>query len=271
MAIKVNLKSLKWRVKYFLHQAKNLIPSVILCIRFPFLYPRNRFTGHNYNNWRINGLQSKLYKEHHIFRTEDHSAKGGSRFEIVENRWDNEWNHLRYGFLGCVHWLLRVLHGVPCHTELDGMPDGWRKSFGIQICKEVRHALYKSGGLKAVFRYRIMDIKEKWGALRWDDAWTTADVHKVLLKYEYISSRTCFVCGELATCHTPREYYELPYCDEHAPKNSRFLIEAGVDDYTWYGCTGNINWRDKEDREARIENYKEYLKMREEAYGQRSE
>ena len=29
------------------------IKSTFLCLRYPFLYPRNRFTGKHYNNWKI--------------------------------------------------------------------------------------------------------------------------------------------------------------------------------------------------------------------------
>ena len=32
----------------------NIFNSIILCLRFPFLYTRNRFTGLHYNNWEIN-------------------------------------------------------------------------------------------------------------------------------------------------------------------------------------------------------------------------
>ena len=40
------------------------IQSSILCIRFPFLYPRNRFTGLHYNNWRIKKYCSKLIEKY---------------------------------------------------------------------------------------------------------------------------------------------------------------------------------------------------------------
>ena len=30
-----------------------ILNNIVLCIRFPFLYPRNRFTGRHYNNWNI--------------------------------------------------------------------------------------------------------------------------------------------------------------------------------------------------------------------------
>ena len=41
---------------------KNVINSSILCIRFPFLYPRNRWTGRHYNNWTITNFHRKWYK-----------------------------------------------------------------------------------------------------------------------------------------------------------------------------------------------------------------
>ena len=32
---------------------KKLIENCYLCIRFPFLYSRNRFSGLHYTNWKI--------------------------------------------------------------------------------------------------------------------------------------------------------------------------------------------------------------------------
>ena len=59
---------------------KNIIRNIIetvnacyLCIRFPFLYPRNRYTGKHYNNWTLlekgNEIKDKWFKyskEHQI-------------------------------------------------------------------------------------------------------------------------------------------------------------------------------------------------------------
>ena len=52
-------------LKYKLNPAK-WIPATILCIRFPFLYPRNYFSDKHYTNWTL-GLKKtdaheKAYK-----------------------------------------------------------------------------------------------------------------------------------------------------------------------------------------------------------------
>ena len=52
------------------------------------------------------------------------------------------------------------------YTELDDMPDGWRKAFGIQMCQEIRDDLIQFDYLD---KYRIVQIKEKFGGLRWYD------------------------------------------------------------------------------------------------------
>lgn len=40
-----------------------ILNDIILCIRFPFLYPRNRFTGLHYNNWKIQDKLKDLWKQ----------------------------------------------------------------------------------------------------------------------------------------------------------------------------------------------------------------
>ena len=45
-------------------------------------------------------------------------------------------------------------------TELNEMPDGWRKAFGEMMCEEIYNALVECGGLDD---YRIEQIKEKFG------------------------------------------------------------------------------------------------------------
>lgn len=52
------------------------------------------------------------------------------------------------------------------YTELDQMPDGWRIAFGEQMCEEIHQELVK---FDCVDKYRILQIKEKFGGLRWYD------------------------------------------------------------------------------------------------------
>ena len=105
-----------------------------LCERYPFLIPRNRWTG-----------------------------------EIAED-FDYSW------------------------TELDDMPDGWRKAFGEQMCEEIREELVKHNFLD---KYRILEIKEKYSSLRWYDFGYPNDsrIPEIIDKYESLSTKTCIKCG----------------------------------------------------------------------------
>ena len=98
------------------------------------------------------------------------------------------------------------------YTELDFMPDGWREAFGLQMCEEIAQVLKKADYL---YKYRIVDIKEKYGSLRWYDAGAPDEIYdeleKVIEKYERISSRTCIRCGRPATLIS--RGWICPYCE----------------------------------------------------------
>ena len=55
----------RWHSKItgFIYRFLHTIDSTYLCIRFPFLYPRNRFTGRHYTNWKLHELEKKLYED----------------------------------------------------------------------------------------------------------------------------------------------------------------------------------------------------------------
>lgn len=97
------------------------------------------------------------------------------------------------------------------YTELDNMPDGWRIAFGEQMCEEIREALIDDGDLD---KYRTVEIKEKYGSLRWYDNGCKAGskVHDIIRKYEYMSAETCIVCGKPATRITLG--WISPFCDD---------------------------------------------------------
>ena len=78
------------------------------------------------------------------------------------------------------------------YAELDAMPDGWRKAFGERMCEEIREALVEANCLD---EYRISQIKEKYGALRWYGFGATQKVYDIISKYEYISRFICMFCG----------------------------------------------------------------------------
>lgn len=95
------------------------------------------------------------------------------------------------------------------YTELDAMPDGWRKAFGEQMCEEIREELVRVAYLD---KYRIAQIKEKYGTLRWYDfGCTERMLCEIIPKYEHLSARTCIRCGSPATKVSTG--WISPYCD----------------------------------------------------------
>ena len=97
-------------------------------------------------------------------------------------------------------------------TQLDQMPEGWRKAFGERMCFEIE-ALLKEANYD--LNYRIWEIKEKWGCLRWYDN-SVPDLiqtrlNEVIKKYENLSEETCIECGAPATRISTG--WISPYCD----------------------------------------------------------
>ena len=270
---------------------KDVISASILCLRFPFLYPRNRWDGEHHTSLLLN-LSSKLRKkaQQEIYITIKLDKTGeryydkidffdykvrldktnekltiknkldsleidlsgilwkSNTFEILGIKLDFAWisgnpvvvvyvtpmdpeDKTNYGFGGrhksliinkwynfwykVVDWIdekiLDKILFLPSYTELDAMEPGWRKAFGIQMCKEIKKELKKH---KFLYKYRIVQIKEKWGYLHWYDSGHPRDskIYDIIHKYEQISAKTCGVCGKPATKITKGWIY--PYCDD---------------------------------------------------------
>lgn len=68
------------------------------------------------------------------------------------------------------------------YTWLDDMPDGWRIAFGDQMVEEIHQELVK---YNFVNDYKITQVKEKWGGLRWYDNGTP--IGKLSDEYEEIN------------------------------------------------------------------------------------
>lgn len=146
-------KNKRQRIK----EKKEQIKNKKLCRRYPFLIPRNRWTGKII--WKVPEFETKKYE----------------------------------------------------YTELDAMPTGWRTAFGEQMCEEIRKELIKNNCLN---KYYIMQIKEKFGELRWYDLGGPAEVEKIIDKYSKLSERTCICCGRPATKISMG--WISPYCDKCA-------------------------------------------------------
>ena len=230
----MNIKKIWNNIKYHWHRFWHTFPSIWLCARFPFLYPRNRFTGLHYNNWKIHDKLKELVNEAYSFGGKEDGFK-----MTVKNRW--KW--IQYKLLKLYHdKFLQVIFWWPTYTELDAMDTGWRKAFGIQMCKEIKDALLRTGGRKALMNYRIAQIKEKWGSLVWSDCGASQEVHKVVAKYEYISERTCISCGRPAKGLS--RGWICPYCEDCA--GDQELDEYYTEEMPWYG---HYMFKSKEEKE----------------------
>lgn len=99
-------------------------------------------------------------------------------------------------------------------TWFDDIPIGWAKAFGEKMCDELLEILKKDD---CVDDYHIVQIKEKFGCLRWYDDGVPESIwdeyRKWLRKYEELSEKTCIICGEPAT-HMTRGWI-LPVCQVH--------------------------------------------------------
>ena len=270
---------------------KDVISASILCLRFPFLYPRNRWDDEHHTNLLLNlsyKLRKKAQQEIQIVVKLDKTGERyydkvdffdykvrldkanekltiknkldsleidlpgiiwkSNTFEILGVKLDFAWvsgnpvviiyvtpmdpeDKTNYGFGGrykslviskwynfwykVVNWIdekvLDKIFFLPSYTELDAMDAGWRKAFGIQMCKEIKKELKKH---KFLYKYRIVQIKEKWGYLHWYDRGIPKDskIYDIIRKYEQISAKTCVVCGKPATKMSTG--WISPYCDD---------------------------------------------------------
>lgn len=75
------------------------------------------------------------------------------------------------------------------------MPDGWVMAFGYELLCELREALIEADFLH---KYRVTQIKEKFGSLRWYDFGATDKVYEIIRKYSDISIKVCIKCGKPA-------------------------------------------------------------------------
>ena len=250
-----------------INKCLHTLESCKLCIKYPFLYPRKRFTDWNKKDILINPIcyfynksvtkifiHGKLEKENNcwfwpILRFFDFKVKidkeklklyitkgkttiehdisklawGGDKFNIlgISLIWNvsgnpvvivhfkpkDENDEINYGFsheniefinnkflyyiYNRFKWwdnLLDYIFILPTFTELDSMPEGWRKTFGITMCDEIKEVLKR---YNCLYKYRIMQIKEKFGGLRWYDDNAPKEIDNIIHKYEQISYNTC--------------------------------------------------------------------------------
>ena len=276
-------------VSRIFNKIKRILYSTYMCIRYPFLYPRNRFTDRHKVNVLGNliynlhhdstldiGITGKLVKEKPKFCNKyisflDNSIKLDTnlkilfiknkiddkvhslvnlmwkedRFEIVdmdlvfaltgrpivrihfktkdENDTSNYGfsyervelitNKFKYRLYKIIMWIdsqiLDRIFILPTYTEWDAMPVGWNKAFGKQYLKDLKKQLKKD---KMLYKFRIMDLKEKYGTARLYINYGSPELYNIINKYESLSWNTCIQCGKSAT-YTSKGWI-APYCEE---------------------------------------------------------
>jgi hypothetical protein len=103
------------------------------------------------------------------------------------------------------------------------VPQGW-----VALCEELAEKLDKI--LEALSEeekenYELLQVKEKFGSLRWYDNWHNEEMHQLIRQYEYKTERTCCVCGKMATKITLG--WVTPFCDECIPEGKT----VGIDEF----------------------------------------
>jgi len=98
-------------------------------------------------------------------------------------------------------------------TELDMMPEGWRNAFSEQMCKEMNDELL-TWSKSTYDNFRIIQIKEKWGALRVYTNFSSDKLEEIIAKYSTTSRVTCIQCGRPAKWIS--RGWICPWCDDCA-------------------------------------------------------
>lgn len=227
---------------------KDVVRSCYLCLRFPFLYPRNVYGNKHYSNYKLDEKRKEIYrkwsewvKDHQELYFDVFGEDCLIDFEPVDNIFTPEdftnsivkceyvmkhyhiplKDRFLYWLYGFLNDFLAIFHFIPTWSEFDAIPYGWRKRFGIQFCKELKEAILKSGGKKLMKEFRIHQIKEKWGKFTFYVNTYPKEVDRVIKKYEYISQFVCIDCGEDAVKKTVG--WICPYCEHCLPKNKDWI------------------------------------------------
>lgn len=106
------------------------------------------------------------------------------------------------------------------YTELDNMPEGWRRAFGEEMCEEINTELM-TWPQENREKFRILDIKEKWAELRFYTNFSTPRLHEIIGKYTTRSRFICILCGRPARWIT-RGWY-MPFCQNCAEEQMQHI------------------------------------------------
>ena len=128
------------------------------------------------------------------------------------------------------------------YTELDTMPEGWRKAFGEMMCEEIKQELARCNYLD---KYMITQIKEKYGELRWYDNGTPVDckVPEIIDNYSMLSRNICIICGKPDVPITDNGWIS-PYCKKCYTAPSGWYKEEHSDEIDKFIKTHEEYWEE---------------------------
>ena len=96
------------------------------------------------------------------------------------------------------------------HTELDNIPDGWRKVYGMLICEDLAKCLADDDYEGPFF---FQEIKEKYGQLRLYSNYIPKGWDDYTWKYEHLTENTCIQCGKVGVPLTD-DGWIIPLCKD---------------------------------------------------------
>lgn len=130
------------------------------------------------------------------------------------------------------------------YSLADDIPIGWRIAFGDLIVEEINKDLIENNYLD---EYEILQIKEKYGGLRWYSGPLpqNSKIQDIVYKYEMVSNNICIICGKPDVPMIPISWIspfcfdcckKYKYCSEELYK--KILEETPEkckmsDSYTW--------------------------------------
>ena len=124
----------------------------------------------------------------------------------------NKVKYYKYKFLTWFDGkILDRLFPYPAYTEWDNLKQypGWYKAFGQELLDEIYQQLKKEGLL---YKFRIRDIKEKFGVLEIYTNHISDGVYNIISKYRNRSWNTCIYCGKPSEVYTTG--WISPYCEK---------------------------------------------------------
>lgn len=120
-------------------------------------------------------------------------------------------------------WETEIYDGT--WTYFDDIPIGWRKAFGWEMACELRDAA-EADKLEDFY---VIQIKEKFGELRFYTSETSEKVEAIIRKYEDLSRKTCVECGKPAKFISTG--WICPWCEDCIKKvHDQFVpISMGIE------------------------------------------